>query len=147
VPAADTKPAAWRYTTSPPQPGWISTDFDDSSWKKGKSGFGTPGTPGAIVGTPWRTPDIWLRRQVELPRRSYDTVQLWIHHDEDADIYINGVLAARCSGYRTGYEQVPLRSAARAALRPDKNLVAAHCRQTTGGQYIDVGLVDVIESK
>ena len=67
---------------------------------------------------------------------------LRIHHDEDAEIFINGVLAAAVQGYVTEYVEVPLLPAAKAALRDGENLVAVHCRQTGGGQSIDVGIVE-----
>jgi hypothetical protein len=147
VPAADKEPALWRYTLKKPGDDWVKPGFDDSSWKSGKSGFGTTGTPGAVVGTTWNTADIWLRRDFDLPEGKYDDLHLWVHHDEDAEVYVNGVLALTTTGYITAYEPLPLTAAARAALRPGKNSLALHCHQTTGGQYIDVGLVDVAGQK
>lgn len=67
VPAADTAPAEWRYTTTKPDGEWFSAGFDDSAWQVGRSGFGTPSMPAAIISTKWETPDIWLRREIELP--------------------------------------------------------------------------------
>ncbi len=143
VPAADQTPATWRYTTTKPADDWAAAAFDDSSWKEGQSGFGTRGTPGAVIGTVWNTREIWLRREVEIPADKLANLQLWLHHDEDVEIYLNGVLAFRVSGYVTGYDAIPLSAAAKSALKPGKNLVAVHCRQTGGGQYIDVGFVGV----
>jgi hypothetical protein len=143
VPAADTSPAPWSYTTAKPGADWFQADFNDSSWKQGPSGFGTRGTPGAVVNTTWNSPDIWLRREIELPAGPWHDLQAWMHHDEDADVYINGVLAVRASGYTGGYDAFPLTAAGKATLKPGKNLVAIHCHQTGGGQYIDFGLVDV----
>jgi hypothetical protein len=66
---------------------------------------------------------------------------LLVHHDEDAEIYLNGVLAAQLRGFVSDYDEVALSDKARAEMRPGKNLIAVHCHQTGGGQYIDVGIV------
>jgi hypothetical protein len=143
VSAADRQAAIWNYTTGRPPAGWMDPGFDDSAWNKGKSGFGTAGTPGSAVGTTWKTADIWLRRDMNLPAQTYDELQGWLHHDEDAEVYINGVLAIRAGGFITGYDVFPLTPQGKAALKPGENLIAIHCHQTVGGQYVDFGLVDV----
>jgi hypothetical protein len=143
VPAADTKAAMWRYTTSRPADDWTRENFDASSWKEGWSGFGADGTPGAVIGTIWNTRNIWMRREMELPADSLSRQQLWLHHDEDAEVYINGVLALKTSGFLGNYDVFPLTKEARAALKPGKNTIAIHCRQSTGGQYVDAGFVTV----
>jgi len=137
----------WRYTTQKPAEDWFQPGFDAGAWNQGKAGFGTRGTPGAVVRTEWRTPDIWLRREFTLPEGHWNDLQLWMHHDEDAQIYVNGALAATTGGYTTDYEEVPLSAAGKAALKSGNNILAVHCHQTGGGQYIDVGLVDVEAGK
>jgi hypothetical protein len=101
-------------------------------------------TPGAIVHTEWDTDDIYLRREFVLPEGTLHDPQVFIHHDDDVEVYVNGVLATRASGFKTSYQIIPLSPAARAALRPGRNLMAVHCRQKGGGQYIDVGLTDLL---
>jgi len=143
IPAADTEPAEWRYTTMQPSGKWMNNDFNAGSWQLGKSGFGTQGTPGAKINTEWNTPDIYLRREITLPAGDWHELRLLAHHDEDAEIYINGVLAAKPRGFVAEYVTIPISSAARTALRPGKNVIAIHCHQSSGGQYIDVGIVEM----
>jgi hypothetical protein len=143
VPTSREEAQTWRYTTAKPAEGWQKPDFDDKEWKEGPGGFGTKGTPGAVVRTEWKTDDIWLRREFTLPEEKWGDLLLMLHHDEDAEIYVNGVLAAKVRGYISDYEEVPISDEARKALKPGKNVFAVHCHQTTGGQYIDVGIAEV----
>lgn len=134
--------AQWRYTTNKPSDEWMRSEFDDSAWDQGAAGFGTPHTPGAVVRTEWNTSDIWIRRTVELPPSALrQPLYLYLHHDEDATIYINGQQVAKLKGYTTSYKVVPIE--ARIANQKGTLTVAVHCHQTSGGQYIDVGLIGV----
>lgn len=134
----------WWYTTKMPSGGWLKPGFKpDNYWKQGKSGFGTAGTPGAVVGTTWNSSDIWIRRDFELQSTSIGELWLNMHHDEDAEVYINGVLAATASRWSDGYVYEPISAEAKAALKAGLNTIAVHCKQTSGGQNIDVGLVEL----
>jgi beta-galactosidase/beta-glucuronidase len=145
-PAAQDKGVDWHYTTNAPVETWFQPDFDDTGWAKGAAGFGEPTTPNAHVRTPWKTKEIWLRRAFEAPSDfKPHGLNLLLHHDEDAEIYLNGKRIAAFKRYTSAYETIPLENEARDALRPGRNVLAVHCRQTTGGQYIDVGILDVIE--
>ena len=143
MPTSEQEPLVWRYTTQAPGDNWFQPGYDVAAWNEGPAGFGTKGTPGAVVRTRWNTSDIWLRREFDLSQTNGQQTNLRIHHDEDAEVYLDGILAAKVSGYVSDYENVPIRPEARATLRPGKHVLAMHCHQTTGGQYIDAGLVEV----
>jgi hypothetical protein len=147
VPTSEETGLEWRYTTDKPADGWMKPAFDDSAWTKGPGGFGTKNTPGAVIRTEWKTADIWLRREIEMPEGKFTSPQLRIHHDEDVEVYINGVLALKLKGFQSEYEERAMTPAGKAALKPGKNLIAVHCLQIKGGQYVDVGIVDVIPAK
>jgi len=166
VPTSQSEGQKWKYTTFEPAAGWEQPDFNDSNWSVSEGGFGTETTPGSVVRTKWNKPDIWLRREFQLSQavlrgwKSHGPIFglnflsqtdklsracLLIYHDEDAEVYINGRLVTKLKGYTTDYVLVELDDEAIAALRPGPNCLAAHCRQTTGGQYIDIGLVEIVE--
>jgi hypothetical protein len=131
----------WRYTLRAPDEGWIQPSFDDSGWKQGRGGFGSRGTPEARIGTVWNTPDIWLRKTFKLDSVP-DKPALLIHHDEDVNVFINGRSVASFEGHSKQYELHPLSAEAVKMLVRGQNMLTVHCRQTTGGQFIDVHLID-----
>src|SRR5437762_3625478 len=96
VPTARHAAVTWRYTfDSPAIHEWTLPDFDDSRWQSGHGAFGTPGTPGITPNTRWATRDICMRREVRLPATlaASEPLQLLVFHDEDVEIYFDGVLA------------------------------------------------------
>ena len=143
VPTSQRKGIAWRYTFDKPAADWIKPEFADAAWKEGPGGFGTKETPGTVVRTEWKTADIWLRREFAWPAGKIANPEFLVHHDEDVEIYINGVLAGKADGFITDYVELTMTPAGIAALKPGKNQFAVHCHQTTGGQYIDVGIISV----
>jgi hypothetical protein len=145
VPTSQTAPAEYQYTFTTPGADWMLPQASTSGWRTGPGGFGTPGTPGiGKIGTPWNTSNLWVRRTFTLPQLTEQQLQqlmLNVHHDEDVKIYLNGILAVDKPGWVSNYTPVAISAAARAALnRGGTNVMAIHCRQTVGGQFLDVGL-------
>ena len=135
----------WRYTTARPGDGWTKPGFDAAGWKESRAGFGTS-YRGFLQHTLWKTDDIWLRREIAVPQGEHPQLQFIAFHDEDVEIYVNGILAAREGGFTTKYVPLEISTEARAVMKPGaKVLVAVHCHQTKGGQGIDVGLGDVTQ--
>ncbi len=146
APTSEQAPQTWRYTTTQPAGDWFAPGFDDAAWPAGQGGFGATGTPGAVIGTTWKTADIWLRRHFRMETTDLALAGLRIHHDEDAEVYVNGSKVAEFSGFVGGYSTVPS-DALRQALREGDNVLAVHCHQTSGGQFIDAGVEAGMENR
>jgi len=152
IPTSQEKGQTWRYTFNRPDADWFQPGFDDSAWRSGEGGFGTAMTPGSVVRTEWNTSDIWIRRKADADLKTDPDLELvgyylLVHHDEDAEIYLNGVKVAELKSYVTDYVEVPLDPKHVALLKPSGNVLAVHCRQTGGGQYIDAGLIRLVRPK
>lgn len=143
LPTSESKPYQWQYTFSEPAEGWENPDFDDAAWKSGTAGFGGNGPPNVEPRTTWEGESIWLRRKVEQNVQELSNPVLRIYHDEDADVYINGHKVASLSGFSTSYELVPIDKQVWDKMKPGPMTIAVHCKQTLGGQYIDLGLFDM----
>ncbi|MCA9059511.1 MAG: glycoside hydrolase family 2, partial [Planctomycetaceae bacterium] len=131
----------WRFTTERPGDQWMKPEFNDANWKTGSGGFGEESTPGSRVNTEWTTSDIWLRRTVTLAEIPAAPA-LYIYHDEDAEVFINGRKVASFRGFVPNYFVSRLNDEALETLKTGDNTLAVHCHQTTGGQFIDVHLIN-----
>lgn len=147
VPTADTEPADWRWTISQPPHSWADPEFDAGEWPVGKSAFGTATTPGTdgILHTEWAMKDIWIRREIKLPEALGSKLRLKIHHDNKAEVYIDGILAWSATEPETRtYKIFNIRPEAAAKLKPGAKItLAAHGHNVLGGQVLDVGIVEL----
>lgn len=134
----------WKFTTEFPGEAWWEPSFDDQAWQTGYGGFGAGDIPGGNIATDWSTPEIWMRKTFTLPEGRYSELILSLHHDDDAEVYINGVQVFVESGWTTAYNEYYVPSEVFAALKPGANLIAVHCTNTGAGpQYVDAGLTGV----
>ena len=136
---ARNKGSQWSYLERKPSQDWIEVGYNDQDWKSGFGGFGTKGTPGSHVRTVWKGKDLWLRttfRLAAIPK----TLRMTLHHDEDVEVYLNGKLVFQKAGYVSKYQTHDITRESADVLQTGKNVIAVHCRQTVGGQYIDLGL-------
>ena len=129
----------WNYLNKKPEAHWFEIAYNDSKWETGKGGFGSKGAPGAIVRTEWHNQEIWLRTSFRLAAIP-NNLSLNVHHDEDVEIYLNGKLIKKLGGHVNKYETHDVTKEVADVLQTGKNVLAVHCRQTGGGQYVDVGV-------
>lgn len=142
LPTANEKQTEWKYTLEEPAKGWEQSNFNDKSWKAGKSGFGGEEPRGVTVGTPWTTSDIWLRTSFQLDKADLlipEFLVVNMFHDEDAAVYVNGKRILDVKGFTQQYRFFTPRDPA-SAFKVGRNTLAVHCKQTDGGQYIDLGI-------
>ena len=146
-PKLDPNVLAWSWTTVAPSEGWEQPGFDDSAWARSAGGFGSDfilkDHPHAKNATKWTTNAIWLRRHFTYKKPTAQILRATFEmfHDEDAEVYLNGVLLLSAKGYNTNWAPfaVPAEKFA-AAVKEGDNVIAVKVKQEVGGQYIDLGL-------
>ncbi|RIV25240.1 DUF4965 domain-containing protein [Fibrisoma montanum] len=133
------------FTFQAPAEGWERPGFTPSAdWQTGQAPFGDgAGSNPLTPKTMWKTKDIWYRRTVALTANQFEDLKLYMSHDDDVEVYLNGVKAFDCGPcFISGYKTYTIEPAAKAALKTGENLLAVHCKNPQGGGFIDVGLVD-----
>ena len=141
VPDATSIPQLWQYTVDKPQAEWQQLDFDCASWSRGLGGFGTSAVVGLTAETAWQSGDIWLRKTFAYDGQTYQAASLHIFYDDDVEVYLNGGLVFEKKGYVGSYRYFAVDEGVRKNIRTGNNVLAVHCRQKKGGQFIDVGLI------
>ncbi len=141
IPTAEDKQTNWKYTKEKPVKGWCKSDFDDSSWKSGKAGFGGEGAPNAVIGTAWTGDNnsIWLRKEFTITKLPEDDLFLSIYYDDEVSVYLNGKEVYADNSYQTTYKEVNLNKFKK-FLKKGANSLAVTCHDKGWGQYIDAGL-------
>lgn len=146
LPTSERAGRGWRYRLDSPRdwrgghgPG-LDLPGVAEGWTEGVGGFGREGTPGAVVRTPWTSSDIWLVTDFQLGAVPDGEVVLRLHHDEDVEVWINGRAVLEREGFTTSYVRERTGVVASDLLRVGQNRVAVRARNTTGGQYVDVGV-------
>lgn len=131
-----------RWTTAKPSGNWTAADFDDSSWKEDAGAFGTRENE-PTAKTQWGTPEIWVRRAVDIDANDLDGRPVYIEfsNDDDAVFYVNGVKIYSTGSTCNKNKIIELPSEAKAALKPGKNLIAAECVNPVGNGLLDFGLL------
>lgn len=135
----DGEGALWHYTIETPAADWMQPNFNDGAWQTGRGGFGGR-VPNGEPKTDWHTADIWLRHEFIL-KKLPQQLMLQVHHDEDVEIYLNGTQIFTERGHITDYKNVEFSAEWLKLLQTGRNVLAVHCHQTAGGQFVDVGLV------
>lgn len=141
VPMAGEKAWEGKYSREKQADGWQAANFDDSKWRTGRAAFGSDGQE--AVNTRWTDEhsDLYVRRNVDLtPADLEGDLVLVYSHDDVFEIYINGTQIVSTGETWLNGEEAPLTPELKKLLHPGKNVIAAHCHNTTGGAYTDFGL-------
>ncbi len=140
------KQEAWegKFVTKAPAKGWEKPGFNDASWKSGKAAFGTPNTD--QTNTPWKTKEIWVRREFNMPAGNANSELFLIYsHDDDFELYLNGTQIVNTGNRAKSSVVLKLD---KGLLNTDgKNTIAAHCLDRGGLAYVDFGIFKESDEK
>lgn len=144
LPTSEKENQVWKYTFEQPEGNPFAADYDDSKWLEGEAPFGKE-SAGYRGKTLWDGKSIWMRKKFkvgDLSQDELDKLVFRLFHDENIDIFINGIRAFARGRYVTNYEEFMIDEPARKSIKPNsENVIAVQCRNFEGGQLVDVGIV------
>ena len=91
--------------------------------------------------TPWNSKQIWVRRTFELNDTDIEQLILQLRHDDDVEVYINGLPVYACTRcYLRKTKEYKLGDEIKKSLKKGTNLIAVKCINPSGNAWLDVGL-------
>jgi hypothetical protein len=139
----ETKPYAVKFTETKPADGWEAAAFNDKSWKSGTAPFGDDPK---MVKTVWKSRDLWVRRTFIYKKSvPINKLILKLHHDDDAEVYLNGEKINVSSGANGDLLPVEIKGDVADKLKDGENVLAMHCVNTGGGAWLDAGFADELK--
>ncbi len=139
VPFGEGNPADCLYTETDPGADWMINSFNDKSWQTGKMPFGKGW--GNDAATPWKSKSIWVRRNFNLTDLDIEKLILQLRHDDDVEVYINGILAYSCKDCSVGsIKEYAINDSIKKTLKKENNILAIHCINPRGYAWVDAGL-------
>lgn len=139
LPTADESSYNVKYTELAPGTDWNTIDYNDIGWKQGEAPFGDDQSQ---VKTLWKSKDLWIRREFEIDNLNIDNLFLKINHDDNVEVFLNGVNIYSKKGWTDKFVFLDLKDAIKNNLKKGKNVLAIHCENTAGGSYLDAGIVE-----
>jgi hypothetical protein len=142
LPAADEKPYTCKYTETAPSKDWADEKFDDSAWKTGTAPFSDDKSAAKTI---WTSKDIWVRRTFIYTKSNINKLYLKLHHDDDAEVFLNGEKINVSTGANGDLMMIPLKDDVIDKLKNGENVLALHCTNTGGLAWIDAGFADELK--
>ena len=126
--------APFRYSYDQPAADWMKSDYNEQDWKTAMAPFGDDPS----VKTPWKTDEIYLRKEFYVKAVTSQKLFLKLNHDDNIIVYLNGNKIYDVSGWVHEYIYIPVENK---NLKRGKNILAIQVKNTAGGRFIDADLV------
>jgi hypothetical protein len=140
VKASDETAYTLRYSEAKPQGDWASANFNDADWKSGQAPIGDNEK---TAKTSWKSNNVWVRRSFTVTNLSgINELFLKLNHDDNVEVFLNGKKVYDKVGWTSSFQYHPIN---KADLKTGQNILAIHVANTTGGRFLDFGLVDKIK--
>ncbi len=141
LPTAGKTPYEVIYTYKKPEDGWQKLMASTVDWIKGPAPYDNSVSDASLRTRTKFEKEVWYKREFSLSNTNLENPQLYISHDSQVEVYLNGVMIFE-SPRRRQYTKRPLSQEALKTLKRGKNILAVHSFARENGTYIDAGILD-----